>query len=168
MSTTFWDTTLCSPLKVNRRFGEIYRLHLHGRISKVRNNRQSRFWFCLPPFMLVSFSAYPSILKTEVMCSSEMSALSTDYTALHLRREYSSQPPLWELQIRQHSLRYEAGRGSRTYPTRAWFFRTDLRNYSEGLSFNVTKWCQNVKRNLQISHKSEIYTLKLGTKRVRV
>jgi hypothetical protein len=29
-STNFWDITLCVPLKVNRRFGETYRLHLHG------------------------------------------------------------------------------------------------------------------------------------------
>jgi hypothetical protein len=29
-STIFWDITVCSPLSVNRRFGVIYRLHLHG------------------------------------------------------------------------------------------------------------------------------------------
>jgi hypothetical protein len=28
-STIFWDLTSCSPLKVNRRFGGTYRLHLH-------------------------------------------------------------------------------------------------------------------------------------------
>jgi hypothetical protein len=27
-STTFWDIAQCSPLKVNRRFGGTYRLHL--------------------------------------------------------------------------------------------------------------------------------------------
>jgi hypothetical protein len=26
----FWDITPCSPLKVNQRFGETYRLHLQG------------------------------------------------------------------------------------------------------------------------------------------
>jgi hypothetical protein len=29
-STIFWDITLCSPLKVNRRFGKKYRLHLRA------------------------------------------------------------------------------------------------------------------------------------------
>jgi hypothetical protein len=29
-STIFWDITPCSPLKVNRRFGGTYRLHLQG------------------------------------------------------------------------------------------------------------------------------------------
>jgi hypothetical protein len=29
-SSVFWDETLCSPLKANRRFGGRYRLHLHG------------------------------------------------------------------------------------------------------------------------------------------
>jgi hypothetical protein len=29
-STIFWDITTCSPLKVNRRFGGTYRLHLQG------------------------------------------------------------------------------------------------------------------------------------------
>jgi hypothetical protein len=34
----FWDITLCSPLKVNLRFGGICRLHLQGRrISKARH-----------------------------------------------------------------------------------------------------------------------------------
>jgi hypothetical protein len=42
-STIFWDITLCSPLKVNRRFGGIYRLHLQGRISRARNQRENRW-----------------------------------------------------------------------------------------------------------------------------
>jgi hypothetical protein len=29
-STIFWDTTQFIPLKVSRRFGETYRLHLQG------------------------------------------------------------------------------------------------------------------------------------------
>jgi hypothetical protein len=41
--TVFWDTTPCSPLKINRRFGGIYHLHLQGRkISRARNRRESR------------------------------------------------------------------------------------------------------------------------------
>jgi hypothetical protein len=30
-NTSFWDTTPCSPLKVSRRFGRKYPLHLQGR-----------------------------------------------------------------------------------------------------------------------------------------
>jgi hypothetical protein len=45
-STIFWDTTPCSPLKVNRRFGGTYRLYFQGRkISRARNQRESS----LPP-----------------------------------------------------------------------------------------------------------------------
>jgi hypothetical protein len=43
-TTIFWDITPYSPLKVNRRFGGIYRLHLQGRrISQARNQRESRW-----------------------------------------------------------------------------------------------------------------------------
>jgi hypothetical protein len=39
-SSVFWDTTLCSPLKVNGRFGGTSRLHLQGRrISHARNRK---------------------------------------------------------------------------------------------------------------------------------
>jgi hypothetical protein len=34
--TVFWDIISCSPLKVNRRFGGTYHLHLEGRISRER------------------------------------------------------------------------------------------------------------------------------------
>jgi hypothetical protein len=33
-STLFWDITPWSPLSVNRRFGETYRLHIQGRKNK--------------------------------------------------------------------------------------------------------------------------------------
>jgi hypothetical protein len=40
----FWNTTPCSPLKVNRCFGGKYRLHLQGRrISRTRYQRESRW-----------------------------------------------------------------------------------------------------------------------------
>jgi hypothetical protein len=43
-STIFCDITPCSPLKVNRRFGGTYRLHLQGkRISRARNQRENRW-----------------------------------------------------------------------------------------------------------------------------
>jgi hypothetical protein len=43
-STVFWDITPCSPLKVNRRFGRTYRLHLQCR-SRARNQREIMFTF---------------------------------------------------------------------------------------------------------------------------
>jgi hypothetical protein len=42
--TVFWDITPGSPMKANRRFGGIYRLHLQGRrISRARNQRECRW-----------------------------------------------------------------------------------------------------------------------------
>jgi hypothetical protein len=39
-SSSFWDITPCSPLKVNRHFGGTCRLHLQGgRIRQARNQR---------------------------------------------------------------------------------------------------------------------------------
>jgi hypothetical protein len=41
-SSIFWDITPCSPLKVNRSFGETCRLHLQGgRISQANNQREA-------------------------------------------------------------------------------------------------------------------------------
>jgi hypothetical protein len=64
-------------LKVNRRFGETFRLKLQGRkISGTRNQRDSRWQAetCFPPaFTLVSFLAYSSTLKFEAKCFSETS-----------------------------------------------------------------------------------------------
>jgi hypothetical protein len=41
--TIFWDITPCSPLKVNRRFGGTYRIHLQGRISRATYQHESRW-----------------------------------------------------------------------------------------------------------------------------
>jgi hypothetical protein len=70
-SSIFWDITLCSPLKVNRRCGGTSRLHLQGpKINQARNQRET----CLPPeFTLVSCLAYSSTLKMEATYSSETS-----------------------------------------------------------------------------------------------
>jgi hypothetical protein len=56
-STVFWDITGCSPLKVNRRFGVKYSLHLLGRrVSRVRNQRESRWQACFhSDFLLCLF-----------------------------------------------------------------------------------------------------------------
>jgi hypothetical protein len=41
-SSVFWDIMPCSSLKVGRRFGETYRLHLQGRrISQTRNQGEA-------------------------------------------------------------------------------------------------------------------------------
>jgi hypothetical protein len=43
-SSIFWDITSCSPLKVNRCFGESCSLHLQGRgMSRARNQRETRW-----------------------------------------------------------------------------------------------------------------------------
>jgi hypothetical protein len=60
--------TPCSPLIVNRRFRGTYRLHLQGRISRTRYQRESSW----QAFTLVFCSAY-STLKMETICSSETS-----------------------------------------------------------------------------------------------
>jgi hypothetical protein len=57
-SIIFWDITPWTPLKVNRRFGGTYRLHLQSRkISRARNQR----------------SVYFPTLKMEAICLSETS-----------------------------------------------------------------------------------------------
>jgi hypothetical protein len=71
-STIFWDITRCRPSKVNRRFGGTHRLHLQGRISRARNQRESR-WQAELSFKLVPCSASSSTLKMETICSSETS-----------------------------------------------------------------------------------------------
>jgi hypothetical protein len=39
-SSIYWDITPCTPLKVNRRFGGIYRIHLQDRrISRAKTQR---------------------------------------------------------------------------------------------------------------------------------
>jgi hypothetical protein len=55
----FWDITPCCPLKINRNFGEIFRLHLQDRrINQARNqyeevNKQQYYsCFCLPNIIL--------------------------------------------------------------------------------------------------------------------
>jgi hypothetical protein len=62
-STIFCDITEFNPLKVNRRFGGAYHLHLQGRrISAKADVKQ------------ISCSAYSSTLNLEAICSSEKSA----------------------------------------------------------------------------------------------
>jgi hypothetical protein len=62
-SSIFWDIMQCSPLKVNRRFGKVFRLQL-----QVRRISSALLSTC---FLLVSCLAYSSTLKMEATCSSE-------------------------------------------------------------------------------------------------
>jgi hypothetical protein len=44
-STVFWDKMPCSPLKVNRRFGWTYRLHLQEKTNQEIIMKQVARWF---------------------------------------------------------------------------------------------------------------------------
>jgi hypothetical protein len=70
-SCILWDISLCSTLKVNRRFGGAYCLNIHDRrIGESINQRETgskqgiALIFCL---------AYSSMLKIEEQCTSETS-----------------------------------------------------------------------------------------------
>jgi hypothetical protein len=61
-TAVFWDITPCSPLKVNRRFGGTYLLHLQGpRISRARYQRESRKR-CVPPKRRLNFSGLYGVI----------------------------------------------------------------------------------------------------------
>jgi hypothetical protein len=67
-SIIFWDVTPCSLLRYNRRFGGTYRLHLQGPRK---------------------FQQEPASKQI-----SNVGCISTDYTASHSRRWYSSEVPV--------------------------------------------------------------------------
>jgi hypothetical protein len=70
--------TLCSTLKINRRFGGTC-LHIHGRrISQAKNSSS---------FTLASSLAYSSILRMESICSSETSVCFRRSTLHYLVEE---------------------------------------------------------------------------------
>jgi hypothetical protein len=89
-STIYRDITPCSLLKVNRRFGGIYRLHLQGRrINWEKSSVKAGDKRHLPPnFTLVSCLSYSSKLKMQAMFLRNVGRLSTDYTPLYGRRLY--------------------------------------------------------------------------------
>jgi hypothetical protein len=79
-STLCWDITPCSPLKVNRRFGGIYRLHLQGRsISRLRNQRETR----------LAFNGLYDVISRKTLLFLYLLLLSISKTPA------SSQPTLW-------------------------------------------------------------------------
>jgi hypothetical protein len=69
-SSIVWDITLCSPLKVNRRFEGTCHLHMQDR----RRNQQEADKH-IPPicFMLTSCLLYCFTMKMELKCFSETS-----------------------------------------------------------------------------------------------
>jgi hypothetical protein len=84
-TTNFWDITPCSPLKVNRRFGRTYSLHLQcRRISQARYQRESSSdchlissWYLARLIRLWRWRRY---------VPRNIGWLSTDYTAWYTRR----------------------------------------------------------------------------------
>jgi hypothetical protein len=65
-----WDITPCTPLKVNRRFGGTYCLHLQGRrISRARNQCKSRWkarWrWHVPPKRRLTFNGLHSYIPED-------------------------------------------------------------------------------------------------------
>jgi hypothetical protein len=43
-TSIFWNITSCSPLRVNRRLGGIYRIHLRGRKTRQTQKPRERMW----------------------------------------------------------------------------------------------------------------------------
>jgi hypothetical protein len=58
-STVFWDITPCSPLSVDRRFGETSPPSSASNIKRTRNQGEGRWQaeFCLPPAFMLASSA---------------------------------------------------------------------------------------------------------------
>jgi hypothetical protein len=74
-STIFWDITPCSPLKVNRRFGGTYRLHLESQIALLAT--------CFHDSLLLGLFLDPE--EEGDMFLRNVDWLSADYTALYPR-----------------------------------------------------------------------------------
>jgi hypothetical protein len=85
-STIFWDMTPCSPLKVNRRFGGSYSLHLQFRkINRARNQRESRCQAELggyKEYYLLGYDAMQSVGSQPTFRRNILPCLSPGFTAL--------------------------------------------------------------------------------------
>jgi hypothetical protein len=73
-STTFRDITPCNPLKVNRRFGGTYLLHLQGLISRAWCQHESRWqaevWRWkryVPPKRRLNFRGLHGIISQKIV-----------------------------------------------------------------------------------------------------
>lgn len=65
-STTFWDITPCSLLKVYRRFGAIYHFHIHGR--KISRERKP-VWKQVACSRAIGVSKFRIVQETGADCS---------------------------------------------------------------------------------------------------
>jgi hypothetical protein len=80
----FWDITLCSPLKVNRRFGGKCHLHFQGQRIRNARNQSPMPAKCFHAGFLLGLFLYPE--DRGDMFLRNVGLLSTDYTALYSRR----------------------------------------------------------------------------------
>jgi hypothetical protein len=105
-SIIFWDIATCSLLKVNRRFGGTYPLHLQGRRKfRAINKSGSRL-----QADLVSCSAYSSTLKIESICSSTTSVDFKRTTRRYIPEDSTLQNERSYFICDRRSLRILAGR----------------------------------------------------------
>jgi hypothetical protein len=87
-SSIFWAITPCSPLKVNRRLGGTYRLHLQGRrINKARNQLALLATCSHANFLLRLFLHPEDGVKIFLR---NVGLLLMEYMALYAIRQYSS------------------------------------------------------------------------------
>jgi hypothetical protein len=75
-----WDITPCSPLKVHKRFGGTYRLHLQGWINQDASVKTALLATCFHAGSLLGLFFYPE--DGGDMFLRNVGWLSTDYTAL--------------------------------------------------------------------------------------
>jgi hypothetical protein len=69
-STIYWDITPCSPLKVNRRFGESFRPHLQvRRTNQARNQCESKWRWrrCVPPKCRWTFNGQHDVISQKIV-----------------------------------------------------------------------------------------------------
>jgi hypothetical protein len=85
-SYILWDVTLCSHLKINRRFGGKYCLKLQGgRISQARNQHETNSaWYALRTGFLLVLFIDPE--DGGGMFLVKVRWFSTDYTTIYPRK----------------------------------------------------------------------------------
>jgi hypothetical protein len=66
-STIFWDIMLCSPLRVNQRFGGgTYRLHLQGWRLSWASDQRERWWRHVPLKSKLTFNGLQGIISQKI------------------------------------------------------------------------------------------------------
>jgi hypothetical protein len=109
----FWDITPCNPLKISRRLGGTYRLHLQGRISRACHLSrwylarliQPWRWIDVPPKHRLSFNGLHGVISQKTVifkvstgsgahpASPKMGSGSISPDAKRQRRETDRAPP---------------------------------------------------------------------------